>query len=324
MQKSSDFFAALNGQQPVHGVPLWELEFHLWDAMSGQHVLLGNEFNKLAAAEREKALYRNADIFLRVAHECNFSAITVPGSYWEIAPGVPAYYWLPEDARYKQADILNRIGTSDLVLVANTGGVMAMPDASNYVDFAYLLYDNPGQVDALAEQCLVQGLERVQRFFDLGIRVMLTASDLADNHGPYFNPQQMQRFVYPYMARWAAEIAGQGGLSVLHTDGNISSYVEDLADTGINALQAIDPVAGMDIVELKNRIGNRLCLCGNIDVGLLQDSSPARIRESVRSLVTSCKSGGGFILGASNAVQYSGPVLNYRALLQAWEKYRRY
>ncbi len=54
--------------------------------------------------------------------------------FWELAPGKPAYYWLPDEFRMKQViSLINAVG-KDLTIIVNTGGVMAIPEAENYVE----------------------------------------------------------------------------------------------------------------------------------------------------------------------------------------------
>jgi hypothetical protein len=38
--------AALESRQPDSVVPIWELNFHLWDQVSGKHLIVGREFEK--------------------------------------------------------------------------------------------------------------------------------------------------------------------------------------------------------------------------------------------------------------------------------------
>ena len=319
-----DMKAALECRQPSQAVPIWEIEFHPWDQASSRHVILGEEFAALSPADQHKALYANAEILLSVAESLNFAALSVPTSYWEIAPGAPAYYWLPGEARFRQVEVLQEVGVGDLMLVGGSGGVMAMPGASNYVEFAYKLFDAPEEIDQMARQSLQGGLETARRLRDLGIEAMFTASDIADNLGPYFNPEQMERFVLPYLRKWAEGIRDMGCYSILHTDGDVSRCLEDIADSGIHAFQAIDPVAGMDIRQVKAQVGDRLCLCGNVDSGLLVSGSPEETYVVTRDLLLDCKAGGGLVLGASNAVQQEVPIENYRAMIRAWEEYGKY
>ena len=310
--------AALECRRPQGAVPIWELSFHCWDQASGRHLVLGREFEALCPAEQERALHSNAEIIVEVSEEFHYAAVTVPANYWEVAPGVPSYYWLPDSARWRQVSILREHAGEDLMLVAGTGGVIT-PPTDGFVEFCYKVLDAPEEIDARAKACLKDGLEAARRFRDLGVEAVYTASDIADNHGPFFNPQQMQRFVLPYLHEWAEGAKRLGLYAILHTDGDINPCLEDLASSGTHALQAIDPVAGMDIRDVKRRVGGKVCLCGNMHCGLLLTGPARRVYEEARRLLQDCMAGGGFVLGASNAVFPETPIAHYRAMIRAWE-----
>lgn len=316
MTRVNDLRQALTCRDPAE-VPVWEIEFHLWDAFSGRRLMLGHEFARLTAAEQERALHANAEIMTSVAVDLGFAAVTVPGGYWEHAPGQPAYFWLPDSAPDLQIRALKPLAGDEFTIVAESGGVISMPLANDYSEFSYRLFDAPEEVDEQARATLRRGIERARILRDLGVEVLLTASDIADNHGIFFNPAQMQRFIFPYLRKWAAEVRALGGWSVLHSDGNLTACLDALADTGLNALQALDPVAGMDIRTVKRKVAGRLCLCGNIDCGLLLTGTPERVYDATKGLLANCAAGGGLVLGASNAVLPEVPPENYRALLAA-------
>ena len=313
--------AALRHQQPSHAVPIWEIEFQAWDAASGRHMILGKEFERLTAPEQEKALHTNAEILLSVAEEMHWSAVGIPSGYWNSAPGQLAYYCLPWEARFRQSEVLRDMGCENLLLIANVGGILC----ANYSEeFCEKMFDEPESIDAMAENGLKHSLETARRFKDCGIETVMSASDMADNNGPFFKPDQMERWVYPYLKRWTAALHSMGLFGIMHSDGNLTPYIEQLASHGLDALQAIDPVAGMDIVATKQKVGGRLCLCGNVDCGRLLLGTPEENFEATKKLLLACKPGGNFILGASNAVQPEVPMANYRAMIEAWKQYGSY
>jgi uroporphyrinogen decarboxylase len=315
--------AALELRRPEGAVPIWELGFYCWDQASGRHVVLGREFEALTAREQRRALDENADIILSVSEQLHFAAVTVPGNYWEAAPGVPAYYWLPEDARWEQTRIIREQAPGDLLTVGGSGGVIC-PPMKGYAEFCYKLFDAPDEVEELARRTLAAGLESARRLRDAGVAVAVTSSDIADNHGPFFNPEQMQRFILPFMAEWAAGVRDMGLYAVLHSDGDMHPILDDVANAGLHAIQAVDPVAGMDIRRAKQQVGDRLCLCGNVDCGLLLTGPVERVGEATRDLLLSCKDGGGLVLGASNAVVPETPFENYMAMIRTWEDHGQY
>ncbi len=310
--------AALQKQKPEGAVPVWELEFQAWDAASGRHVVLGHEFETLSQQEQDKALRANAEILVATSVEMGYAALSVPGPYWEQSPGVLAYYVLPGEARLRQIKILREVAPPDLMLFASTGGIIG---ADYSVDFCQRLFDDPESIDKQAEECISGALEAAKRFRDCGVEAVISPSDMADNSGPFFSPAQMERWVLPYLTKWSDEIRRLGMFTILHSDGNLTRHLDAIAATGLDALQAIDPVAGMEMSQAREIVGNRLCLCGNIDCGLLLTGRPDQVRQATRELLETSKAGGGFVLGASNAVQSEVPMANYRAMIQTWKEF---
>ena len=324
MSLREDLFDALACGEPLGAVPIWEIEFQAWDAMSGRHVVLGEEFERLSAAEQDRALHENAEILLTVVRDLHFAALTVPGPYWHQAPGQLAYYVLPGEARLRQAKVLREMAPPELVLVGTSGGVLGMPDSASYLEFSYQLYDAPDEVEKMAVGTLQGGLEAAARLREAGCEIAMTASDLADNHGPFFPPAQFARFLEPYLRAWAEGVHALGMPAIMHSDGDLRPVLEALADSGLDALQAVDPTAGMEMAAAKAQVEGRLCLCGNVDCGLLLTGTPEAVYAATVALLEECKGGGGLVLGASNAVQAEVPVENYRAMIEAWKERGRY
>ena len=320
MSRKNDMIAALQHRQPSTAVPIWELEFHAWDAISGKHMVLGKEFEALTPAEQEKALHSNAEIMLSVAEEMKWSGLTSPGNYWNQAPGELAYYCLPGDTRFRQISILRDLNP-DIMLI---GSAWAIITAAYDEEYCEALFESPEKIDAFANATLSSGLEMAKRWRDSGADAVFSASDIADNSGPFYNPQQMDRWIYPKMREWANATREMGLHSIFHSDGNLTPYLDGIASTGVDAIQAIDTVAGMNIVATKAQVEGRLCLCGNVDCGLLLTGTPEQVFESTKTLLLACKPGGGFVLGASNAVQPDVPPANYRAMIEAWKQYGSY
>ncbi len=313
-QKRADFVAALECRRPEVAVPFWEIEFHAWDALSRRHVILGQEFEDLSPAQQERALESNAEIFLAVSEQLGYSAMTVPGNYWHQAPGQLAYFVLPGEWRYRQIEVLRKVVGDRLTLIANTGGVLA----ANYSeDFCDKLYNEPDAIDVQARNILQWGVDAARRVRDLGVDVAMSASDIADNSGPFFNPEQMKRFVLPYLNEWSVKCHEMGLHTILHSDGQLTPYLDAIAATEVDALQAIDPIAGMDMRQAREIVGKRLCLCGNVDCGLLLRGRPEDVYQATSDLLKTCKAEGGLILGASNAVQSEVPAANYLAVVAA-------
>jgi uroporphyrinogen decarboxylase len=324
MKPRERMIAALDLLEPDDYCPVWEIEFHLFDAVFSGKLVVSEAYTKLAPKEREKALYSNAEVMVNVAKELGLSALSNLGPYWEIAPGKPAIIWLPPEDSAKFLPILKQAAGDEIFIMEWCPAMIFIPEADNYLEFAYMLFDRPGEVDEMARRQLKKGIEIAKRARDAGADGLCAACDIADNKGMYFNPQQLDRFFLPYLAEWSHEVKVMELKSILHSDGDLTSVLDNLAATELNGLQAIDPVAGMDIVDVKKKVGDRLCLCGNMDLGLLQTGSQEAIRGEVKRICEGCKTGGGFVLGATNAVFSEIPLANYKAMIQAGREFGNY
>ncbi len=164
-----------------------------------------------------------------------------------------------------------------------------------------------------------------QRAAALGADVLLTGDDYANRKAPLMSPDHFRRFVLPYLKEMVATAHRLGKPFIKHTDGNLWPILDDLVDAGIDALDPIEPIAGMDIGDVKARYGRRIALCGNVDCGeLLSRGTPRQVVEAVKETIAKASPGGGHILASSNSIHPAVRPENYRAMLEAARLYGRY
>ncbi|HIQ05000.1 MAG TPA: hypothetical protein EYH31_04790 [Anaerolineae bacterium] len=93
-------------------------------------------------------------------------------------------------------------------------------------------------------------------------------------------------------------------------------------DTGIDALHLAPEI---DIGEAKQRIGDRVCLIGNMhQLRTLLNGTPDEVEQECRKLIAKAGPGGGYILSASGCLSEGTPLKNIEAMVRAAEKYGRY
>ena len=318
--------AALECRQPETAVPIWEVEFQAWDNLSGKHLILGTEFAGLSTKEQEAAINNNAELMISTAKELYFSAITEINAYWEIAPGKPSYYWLPDEARLKQNELLQKYCEEEkLMLIGICSANISMPlNSAKYEEFCYRLFDEPEEIDKEAEELFRKGMKITMQYACQGYDCIFSPTDIADNRGPFFNPTQMDRWFYPYLRKWTEEVRKHGMYCILHSDGNLMPLLDNLANSGLHGIQAIDQLAGMNIKEVKEKVAGKLCVCGNVATSLMVEGPKESVYESTREILLGCKAGGGLVLGNSNAVEPVTPAEYYLELVRAWKNYGMY
>ena len=109
---------------------------------------------------------------------------------------------------------------------------------------------------------------------------------------------------------------------IFHSDGNLLPALEDLSTLGMSGLHPLEPGA-MDLHELKEKWGKRLCLVGNVDIDhCMTDATPEEIDAVVEDRIRVLGPGGGYIISDSNSVPLSANPENVREIARCVEKHR--
>ena len=310
--RKQDYLDAMQCRKLPNHVPLWELHFHLWSKLSNGKFISGKEFLKLSEDEQEYAIRQDAEIMVKLGEEIGFGAVSIPDAPWDCV-----YTLLPR-WRYKLIEELKK-RKPDFCIVAGCGGVLSMPgSADGYEEFCYRLFDDPEGIDLECERLYREFEDTAQRLLQAGAEALYVAADVADSRSPFFTMEQCHRWYFPYLRKCASFIKQNGAYAILHTDGNIFPLLEEIKKSGVQALQAIDPVAGMDIVQTQQLLAPDVAVCGNLDCGLMLSGNPEQVYEKAVEIIEACKGKPGFIFGNSNAVAQETPLENYRAMLNAW------
>jgi uroporphyrinogen decarboxylase len=162
--------------------------------------------------------------------------------------------------------------------------------------------EDPGYAFALAsritDHMTAVGVEAVRRAGLQGTGIWIY-DDIASNLGPMVSPPTYERIFIPLMARMVAAYRAAGARRVImHSDGNILPVLDLLVQAGIDAINPVEPKAGMDIVALRERYAGRLAFVGGLDNAfVLPSGDRARIREHVLRCVATAREGG-IVLGS--------------------------
>ncbi|HIE51139.1 MAG TPA: hypothetical protein EYP85_05220 [Armatimonadetes bacterium] len=184
---------------------------------------------------------------------------------------------------------------------------------------------NPEFVHRLARVVMDYKKQVMERAVEVGADILLTGDDYAHRTAPIMSPEHFREFVLPYLQE-AIDLAKAHGVPFIkHTDGNLWPIIDMIVETGIDALDPLEPIAGMDIGEVKQRYGARIALAGNVDCGeLLSRGTPEEVVEAVKETLAKAAVGGGHILASSNSIHPAVKPENYRAMVEAGKRYGQY
>ncbi len=183
-------------------------------------------------------------------------------------------------------------------------------------NFSLAIVDEPDLVEAIIERVgsylleVAQGLASIE-----GVGAIWLADDLGSNAATLISPRLLRKYVFPWHKRISAAVHQQDLPLILHSCGNLRQIFDDLIDDiKIDALHSLQPNI-YDIAELKQQIGHRVALLGNVDVDLLATGEPEQIRRQVRYLLDEIAPGGGFAVSSSNSIANYCKLENFVAML---------
>ncbi len=185
--------------------------------------------------------------------------------------------------------------------------------------------DQPQLAHELAELIIDYKIRLMRRAIAAGADVIVSGDDYASRSGPVMSPAHFRQFVLPYLQRSVSAAHDAGAPYIKHTDGHIWPIFELLLEAGIDAIDPLEPMAGMDIGQVKNRYGERVALVGNVDcTELLPHGTPEEVTEAVKETIAKAAPGGGFVLASSNSIHPGVRPENYRAMVEAARRWGQY
>lgn len=291
-------------------VPTFELEFQLSEELLGKPFLTESDLKGLSEAEVDRRIAENAEFMIEVYDRLEHDAICIQ--------------YLNEQHTKQTIRRLHEFSGDRFMLLAHGDGTFAIPDGAGMLEFVYRIADDPQGVHDQAERMVRDAIAHDLRLLDAGLDGFILCSDYCFNKGPFLSPKMFGEFVTPYLARLIAAIREHGGYAIKHTDGNIMPILDQLVSTNPHALHSIDPMAGVDIREVKRLVGDKVALCGNVHCAAMQTGTEQDVIDSAEYCLTWAKPGGGYVYCTSNIPFKGLPLERYLLVLDVWKRMRDY
>jgi len=166
--------------------------------------------------------------------------------------------------------------------------------------FARALKNDPKLVEERFRFCTDFVLTVFEAYADCGAKIFLEGGDIAHKGGPMINPKYFNKYLLPCYQEVSNTIHDWGGKFILHTDGDVTSLLDFIVESGFDGLQCLEPPI-VDPVLVKQKVGEKLCLSGNIDTRhILVDASKEEVEQAVKKAIKALGYGGGFMLSPAN------------------------
>ena len=177
------------------------------------------------------------------------------------------------------------------------------------VDLSMDIYDRPEFVHDLMRFCTdwLKGFYR--RLGETGIHSISMNETWV---GVGVAPEQFREFMKPYDAECVQAAHDAGYLVSFHNCGRATLLLEDMADTGPDAIETLTSnrsSGDVDLADAKQRIGDRVCLFGGFNEHLLHEADADAVRDEVKRCLDAAMEGGGYILRSTGQIFDAKPGL---------------
>jgi uroporphyrinogen decarboxylase len=213
----------------------------------------------------------------------------------------------------------------DHLIAGSAGGTLGIPNGKNMGPLINTIYTRPDEYKKSIEKNIKNSIERIQNQADAGVDLVFDCTDYCLKEGPFYSLWVYRKLIFPYLKMLVDAAHKKHIYFIHHTDGNIWPIIEDLINSGIDALHSIDPSAGMNLAEVKDKYGDKIALCGNVDAASsMAYGSPYEVAEEARKCIRDAAYGGGYFLTTSNCIYKGIPPINAITLAKVGRKYGRY
>jgi uroporphyrinogen decarboxylase len=167
-------------------------------------------------------------------------------------------------------------------------------------NFVRALKNDPKLIEERFRFCTDYTLTSFKAYHDVGAKIFLEGGDIAHSGGPMIHPKYFNKYLLPCYQEVSEQIHDWGGKYMLHTDGDVTSLLDFVVDSRFDGLQCLEPPL-VDPTFVKKKVGDKLCLSGNIDTRyVLVKATKDEVERAVKDVISAAGKGGGFMLSPAN------------------------
>lgn len=228
-------------------------------------------------------------------------------------PPLPADPDIPEYAAINYA--VEQLGKTHFLIAPINGIEWPRYGVSEEDSWINLLLEPEisGRIAAYQYYHTVRELDRIAA---TGVDGVLSVGDLGMTNSLSASPALYRSIVLPYHKMLYAECKKRGLYVLRHCCGHIWPIIDEIAAYN-DAYESIQETAGMDILKLKEQVGDRIVLWGGVLHEHIHGGTPEQVYADAKRAIQGAGKGGGLILGSSHSLTIGATKENILSMKQA-------
>ncbi len=216
-----------------------------------------------------------------------------------------------DPALYAGLETLIRRNAGRRAIVGKTRlGLSPMLMSMDLEGFSLAAADDPGVITQILLRYARWSAVAIAEMSRRGVDLIWCFDDFAHKTGPMMSPEVFRDMILPCLRETARSIPVPW---IFHSDGDWRLVLEDLLTLGMDGLHPLEPEC-LSLKELKQQIGQKVCLVGNVSVDILSRGTTEETRQEVRRCLRDGSPGGGYMITSSNSIPSYAIPANVQAM----------
>lgn len=222
------------------------------------------------------------------------------------------------DFSYENFEKVKKLLPDGMGVIGQYGDIFTMTwEMMGFETFSFALFEDPELIEDLNNKVGELVLSMFRYFAESdAVDAIWYSDDIAYAGGLLVSPAVLKQFFFPWLKKIGDLAKNAGKPLIYHSDGILYDVMDDLIECGVDAIHPIEPKA-MNIAEVKQRYGDKLCLIGNVDVDILARGTAGEIEKIIKENIKSAGYNGGYCVGSGNSIPEYVNYENYLAMLRA-------
>ncbi len=221
------------------------------------------------------------------------------------------------DFDYKNFEKVKALLPDGMGVVGQYGDIFTMTwEMMGFESFSFALFENEDLITNLNDRLGELVVSMFEYFAQSDVvDAIWYSDDIAYTNSLMVSPQVLDKYFFPWLKRIGDLAKRYNKPLIYHTDGILYDVFDKIIECGVDAIHPIEPKS-MNIADVKQRYGNKLCLIGNIDVDLLSRGTTNEIRNNIYKNVEEAGYDGGYCVGSGNSIPEYVKLENYIAMIE--------
>jgi hypothetical protein len=216
------------------------------------------------------------------------------------------------------SDRILPIGYTSTVIFESTWQCMG------FVNFTRYVYQKPDFVRRVIDFWTDLYLRYLDAIMKSDVEVVIGGDDLGQKTGPIMRPELIEELLGESYRRVSELVHRRNKKLIWHSCGNIYAFLDKFIEWGFDGVFTLEPTAGMELAKVREQVGHKLVLVGNLDVAyLLVRGTRQEVEDAVKKAIGDAARGGGYILSPSHSHTSVDPA-RLEWMIEAAHKYGRY